>query len=90
MCSFEIELIVSEALGQTMPGGYKPKATMGPQKGLTRYQKQQKGKQGQSSVRLQGMSERSTGSRREVPFRPLLWLYHTFNTDFHMLTPLSP
>jgi hypothetical protein len=31
--------------------------------GLTRYQKQLKGKQGQSSVRLQGQLERVTGRR---------------------------
>ena len=40
---------------------------MGPQKGLTRFQNQQKGKQGQGSVRLQGQTERSGPSRREVP-----------------------
>lgn len=32
---------------------------------LTRYQKQQKGKQGQSSVRLQGQLERKVGGIRE-------------------------
>jgi hypothetical protein len=60
-----------------MSNGYKPKATMGPSGGLTRYQKQQKGKQGQSSVRLQGQSERSSGNRREVPTRIFTVLYLT-------------
>jgi hypothetical protein len=32
---------------------------------LTRYQKQQKGKQGQSAVRLQGQLEKKLGGTRE-------------------------
>jgi hypothetical protein len=38
---------------------------MGDKDKLTRYQKQQKGKQGQSAVRLQGQLERKIGGNRE-------------------------
>lgn len=38
---------------------------MGDSDKLTRYQKQQKGKQGQSSVRLQGQLEKKIGGTRE-------------------------
>lgn len=38
---------------------------MGDNDKLTRYQKQQKGKQGQSSVRLQGQLEKKVGGTRE-------------------------
>jgi hypothetical protein len=41
------------------------KSGNGPSKSLSKYQLQQKGKQGQSSIRLQGQSERVQYGRKE-------------------------